>query len=92
MSAIETAMNALLACTPSERAEVMRIVRGKMIESQQGLLTREDFTRAIETSNTLNEAAEKLGICRRTLQYHMRLLGLPPGRSTNRKATPTVVE
>lgn len=79
MDRIAEIMRLMLECAPSERAEVLRLIRGKMIETQQGLMTREDFLTALRASRTLNDAAAKLGISRRTLQYHMRLLGLPPG-------------
>lgn len=67
----------ILDCTPVERAEILSIVRGKTVETKSGVLTREDFERAIADSPNLGAAAVKLGVCRRTLQYHMRLLGLP---------------
>jgi len=72
-------VQSILDLSPVERAEVLSIVRGKTVETQHGLMTREDFEKALTDAKNLNEAAVKLGVCRRTLQYHMRLLGLPPG-------------
>jgi transcriptional regulator with PAS, ATPase and Fis domain len=65
--------------TPQERAEHLRHIRARTVETQHGCMTREDFERALSDTENLNAAAVKLGVCRRTLQYHMRLLGLPPG-------------
>lgn len=79
MQRIDEIIRLLLECTPVERAEAMRIVRGKMVESRKGMLTRDDFSRVIASTANLGLAAKELGICRRSLQYHMRLFGLPPG-------------
>jgi hypothetical protein len=72
-------MRLILDATPVERAEVLNFMRGKMVETQHGLMAKEDFEKVIVEAKDLNHAAHKLGVCRRTLQYHMRLLGIPPG-------------
>lgn len=75
----EIAREILEELSSIERAEVLSLVRGRTVETKQGVMTKDDFERALTSAANLNEAAEKLGVCRRTLQYHMRLLGLPPG-------------
>lgn len=72
-------IQAFIDATPIERAEILSLVRGRTVETKLGVMTREDFEKALGDAENLNEAAQKLGVCRRTLQYHMRLLGLPPG-------------
>lgn len=81
-------MRLLDACTPTERAEVLRLIRGRMIESRKGVLTREDLAHAVAEAPNLNQAAEQLGVSRRTLQYHMRLFGMPRGRPGAQKKAP----
>lgn len=44
-------------------------------------LERTAIVQAVNSTNNLDEAAEKLGASRRTLQNHMRDLGLPRGRA-----------
>lgn len=84
MNRVTEIMRLMLEATPQERAEVVSLLRGKTVESRRGLLTKEDIERAVSSAKTLDDAATQLGVSRRTLQYHMRLLGLPPGRPGRR--------
>ncbi len=76
---IDAVVSLFLQCTPLERAEILSIIRGKIVESKSGALIRADVESACRSSRTLNEVAARLGVSRRTLQYHMRLLGIRGG-------------
>ncbi len=84
---IDAVVSLFLQCAPGERAEILSIIRGKIVESRVGALTKENLEEICSSTRTLDEVAVKIGVSRRTLQYHMRLLGLPLRR--NRVLAPT---
>lgn len=55
------------------------------IRTLHSTLTVEDIERTIASSGDIGRAAVALGCSRRTLQLHMRQLGMAPGRGGRRK-------
>ena len=67
--------------TAREKKDFFAIVAA----SSNLMLTVEDIERTIASAGDISRAAVALGCSRRTLQLHMRQLGIAPGRGGRRK-------